>query len=133
MRALRKLKRDAGNAEYVFVSERGSPFSTAGYAKMVARAGEDAGFKFGSSKLRRYRFVDILAHASSTADQRAQAIEIARRKADAATQARQAECAIRGPRCRDDEAAERTALAEYEYWNPRQTSGPRRTRRALKL
>jgi integrase len=47
MRALRKLKRDAGNAEYVFVSERGSPFSTAGYAKMVARAAEDAGFKFG--------------------------------------------------------------------------------------
>jgi type 1 fimbriae regulatory protein FimE len=47
LRALRKLKRDAGNAEYVFVSERGSPFSTAGYAKMVARAGEDAGFKFG--------------------------------------------------------------------------------------
>jgi integrase len=47
MRALRKLKRDADNAEYVFVSERGSPFSTAGYAKLIARAGIVAGFKFG--------------------------------------------------------------------------------------
>jgi integrase len=35
VRAFRNLKRDAGNAEYVFVSERGSPFSTAGYAQKL--------------------------------------------------------------------------------------------------
>jgi hypothetical protein len=28
----------------VFVSERGSPFSTAGFAKMIERAGAEAGF-----------------------------------------------------------------------------------------
>jgi integrase len=43
MRALRKLKRDDGNAEYVFTSERGAPFSKAGFAKMIARAGAVAG------------------------------------------------------------------------------------------
>jgi site-specific recombinase XerD len=30
----------------VFVSERGAPFSAAGFAKMVERAGAGAGFKF---------------------------------------------------------------------------------------
>jgi site-specific recombinase XerD len=30
----------------VFVSERGAPFSAAGFAKMVERAGEASGFKF---------------------------------------------------------------------------------------
>ena len=30
----------------MFVSERGSPFTTAGFAKMVARLGEEAKFKF---------------------------------------------------------------------------------------
>jgi site-specific recombinase XerD len=31
----------------VFVSERGSPFTTAGFARLIERAGFDAGFKFG--------------------------------------------------------------------------------------
>ena len=31
---------------YVFVSERGAPLSVAGYQRMVARAGETAGFSF---------------------------------------------------------------------------------------
>jgi type 1 fimbriae regulatory protein FimB/type 1 fimbriae regulatory protein FimE len=31
---------------YVFVSERGAPLSVAGYQRMVARAGEAAGFAF---------------------------------------------------------------------------------------
>jgi hypothetical protein len=45
-------------------------------------------------------------------EQRAQAIATAQRAADTATEARKAECApIRGPRCRDREADERTALA----------------------
>ena len=45
MRALRDLKRNS-ESPFVFVSERGSPFTTAGFAKMVARLGEEAKFKF---------------------------------------------------------------------------------------
>jgi integrase len=41
-RALRQLKR-LTPGQYVFVSERGEPFSTAGFAKMIERAGEAAG------------------------------------------------------------------------------------------
>jgi len=45
-------------------------------------------------------------------EQRAQGIATAQRAADTAMEARKAECApIRGPRCRDREADERTALA----------------------
>jgi integrase len=46
MRALRELKRSA-DSPFVFVSERGAPFTRAGFAKMVARLGQEAGFKFG--------------------------------------------------------------------------------------
>ena len=46
MRALRKLQRESAASSFVFVSERGSPFSTAGFAKMVERAGVQAGFDF---------------------------------------------------------------------------------------
>jgi hypothetical protein len=59
----------------------------------------------------------VIADAKVTADQRARAIEIAQWAADTATSARQAECAIRGPRCRDYEAAERAALAELTKAN----------------
>jgi integrase len=46
-RALRKLQREATTSSpYVFVSERGAPLSVAGYQRMVARAGEAAGFGF---------------------------------------------------------------------------------------
>src|SRR6516162_9790873 len=44
MRALRALKRES---TFVFTSERGTPFSRAGFAKMVARLGQEAKFKFG--------------------------------------------------------------------------------------
>ena len=44
MRALRTLKRES---TFVFVSERGTPFTRAGFAKMVARLGQEAKFKFG--------------------------------------------------------------------------------------
>jgi integrase len=44
MRALRKLQRESSVSSFVFVSERGSPFSTAGFAKMIERAGAEAGF-----------------------------------------------------------------------------------------
>lgn len=47
LRALRRLKREQEPAStFVFVSERGAPFSTAGFRKMVARLGRDAGFAF---------------------------------------------------------------------------------------
>jgi integrase len=46
LRALRRLKREAQASPFVFVSERGSPFSVAGFQKLVARAGVAAGFEF---------------------------------------------------------------------------------------
>jgi integrase len=46
-RALRRLQREpAPSSPYVFVSERGTPLSVAGYQRMVARAGVAAGFGF---------------------------------------------------------------------------------------
>jgi hypothetical protein len=38
MRALSKLQRESPASSFVFVSERGSPFSTVGFAKMVERS-----------------------------------------------------------------------------------------------
>jgi integrase len=47
MGALRKLQREQDpRSSYVFTSERGSPFTTAGLARMVERAGAEAGFEF---------------------------------------------------------------------------------------
>ena len=46
MRSLRELKRSA-DSPFVFTSERGTPFTRAGFAKMVARLGQEAKFKFG--------------------------------------------------------------------------------------
>jgi len=40
IRALRQLRRDWPEGRFVFVTERGAPFSRAGFAKMVERAGE---------------------------------------------------------------------------------------------
>jgi integrase len=45
MRALRELKRSA-DSPFVFTSERRTPFTRAGFAKMVARLGQEAKFKF---------------------------------------------------------------------------------------
>jgi integrase len=48
LRALRRLQREqAPKSAYVFTSERGSPFTTAGFARMIERAGAEAklGFK----------------------------------------------------------------------------------------
>jgi integrase len=45
LRALRRLQRgQEPKSPFVFTSERGSPFSTAGWRKMVARLGTAAGF-----------------------------------------------------------------------------------------
>jgi integrase len=47
MRALRRLQREQeSKSAFVFTSERGAPFATAGFARMIERAGEAAGFKF---------------------------------------------------------------------------------------
>jgi integrase len=46
LRALRRLQRESEGGTHVFVSERGAPLSVAGYQRMVARAGEGAGFPF---------------------------------------------------------------------------------------
>ena len=47
LRALRRLKREQEpRSTFVFTSERGAPFSTAGFARMVERAGGDAKFGF---------------------------------------------------------------------------------------
>jgi type 1 fimbriae regulatory protein FimE len=46
LRALRRLKRESSQGVYVFVSERLAPLGVAGYQRMVARAGEHAGFPF---------------------------------------------------------------------------------------
>ena len=47
MRALRKLQREQEpKSPFVFTSERGSPFTTAGFARLVERAGESAGLGF---------------------------------------------------------------------------------------
>jgi type 1 fimbriae regulatory protein FimB/type 1 fimbriae regulatory protein FimE len=43
MRALRRLKREAPDSPFMFVSERGAPFSTAGFARMLERAAVSAG------------------------------------------------------------------------------------------
>lgn len=47
LRALRKLAREQSpRSPFVFTSERGAPFTTAGFARMIERAGEAAGFGF---------------------------------------------------------------------------------------
>jgi type 1 fimbriae regulatory protein FimB/type 1 fimbriae regulatory protein FimE len=46
MRALRRLQRESEASPFVFVSERGAPFSTAGFARMIERAGLAAGLGF---------------------------------------------------------------------------------------
>ena len=54
LRALRRLQREQDKSAYVFTSERGAPFGTAGFARMVERAGVEAklGFKVHPHMLR---------------------------------------------------------------------------------
>ena len=50
LRALRRLKRDQDPASpFIFTSERGSPFTTAGFRKMVARLGVAARLRLSSA------------------------------------------------------------------------------------
>jgi type 1 fimbriae regulatory protein FimB/type 1 fimbriae regulatory protein FimE len=46
LRALRQLRRDWPNGRHLFGNERGSPMTPAGFAKMLSRAAEEAGFEF---------------------------------------------------------------------------------------
>src|SRR5216683_586117 len=46
LRALRRLQREQEPSAFVFTSERGSPFTTAGFARMIERAGAEAGLGF---------------------------------------------------------------------------------------
>jgi type 1 fimbriae regulatory protein FimB/type 1 fimbriae regulatory protein FimE len=43
LRALRRLNREGPASPFLFVSERGAPFTTAGFARIVERAGVAAG------------------------------------------------------------------------------------------
>ena len=45
LRALRRLQRESVPSPFVFVSERGSPFTTAGFARMIERAAVASGLK----------------------------------------------------------------------------------------
>jgi integrase len=46
MRAFRRLKRESPPSPFVFLSQRGAPFSTAGFERMVQRAGVAAKLPF---------------------------------------------------------------------------------------
>ena len=47
LRALRRLQREQDpKSHFVFTSERGSPFTTAGFARMIERAGKVAKLAF---------------------------------------------------------------------------------------
>jgi integrase len=47
LRALRRLQREQDlKSSFVFISERGAPFSSAGFARMIERAGIEAKFGF---------------------------------------------------------------------------------------
>ena len=51
LRSLRRLQREQEpKSPFVFTSERGAPFSTAGFARMIERAGAEA--NFGSRHIR---------------------------------------------------------------------------------
>jgi integrase len=45
LRALRRLQREQSKSPFVFISERGTPFTKRGFQAMVERAGEAAGFE----------------------------------------------------------------------------------------
>jgi integrase len=45
LRALRRLQRESVTSPFVFVSERGSPFTTPGFARRIERAAATAGLE----------------------------------------------------------------------------------------
>ena len=61
LRALRALKPDDGTARYVFLTERKSPMTPAGFRKMIARLGTAAGFPFAIHPHMLRSVADVLA------------------------------------------------------------------------
>jgi hypothetical protein len=45
LRALRRLQRESPSSPFMFVSERGTPYTTGGFARMIERAATDAGLQ----------------------------------------------------------------------------------------
>jgi len=64
MRALRKLQREAPKSPFVFVSERGTPFSPDGFNWLVKRAGQKAGLPFQAHDCDTARATSSLATAT---------------------------------------------------------------------
>ena len=46
LRAMRRLRQEAPQSRYVFVSERGAPFTVGGFRRTITRLGVKAGFTF---------------------------------------------------------------------------------------
>jgi integrase len=46
LRALRRVRRESPPSAFVFVSERGAPFTVGGFRRMITRLGAKAGFTF---------------------------------------------------------------------------------------
>src|SRR5262249_9689809 len=96
MRALRRLQREQDpKSPFVFTSERGSPFTTAGFARMIERAGEAAklafkahphmlrhscGYKLANDGIDTRAIQDWLGHVSITHTTRYTALSPARFK-----------------------------------------------------
>jgi type 1 fimbriae regulatory protein FimB/type 1 fimbriae regulatory protein FimE len=70
LRALRQLQRvQEPKSPFVFTSERGAPFSTAGFARMVERAGADARLGFKAHPHTRLSDVGRIGFKVTLADQ----------------------------------------------------------------
>ena len=92
LRALRRLQREASSLPFLFVSERGAPFSKRGFQAMVERAAQAAGFDM---KIHPH----MLRHAAATSWRMTASI-LARSKAISATDRSSTPCVIRSWRQR---------------------------------
>jgi integrase len=54
LRALRRLQRESPSSPFVFVSERGSPFTTAGFGRIVERDAAGAGLELNHPHMPRH-------------------------------------------------------------------------------
>jgi hypothetical protein len=63
LRALRRLQREQEpKSPFVFTSERGTPLTTAGFARMIERAGIEAKFGFKPQRLYELGFPEFLVN-----------------------------------------------------------------------
>jgi integrase len=85
LRALKRLQREQGDSRYVFITERGAPFTVDGFRKMVIRLGESinmpfqihphmlrhaCGFKLASDGIDTRRIQAYLGHRNIQSTQR---------------------------------------------------------------